>query len=83
MELKVGQLWKDNDPRQHRVVRIMELPPRGFGLVAIQKIGNDLKPTGPRTYTRETRFGRKAHSGFTLVQDVSAPLINTENATGR
>jgi hypothetical protein len=71
--VKVGQIWKDNDPRQKRFVRIVRTRQlrSGFCVVRIRRCyetGED-KPGCPETGTKIARFGKKGVAGFTLVKD--------------
>ena len=73
VELKVGQIWRDNDPRRDRYVRIVRVPRPGFSLVRIRCCDErgDHMPGYPETGTNTKRFGRKGRDGFTLVKEAS------------
>jgi len=71
--VKVGQIWRDNDSRQVRFVRIVRTRQlrSGFYVVRIRRCyesGED-KPGCPETGTKIARFGKKGVAGFTLVKD--------------
>jgi hypothetical protein len=69
--VKVGQIWRDNDPRFTRFVRIVRAT--GLEIVSIRgcyDTGED-KPGSPETVTKIARFGKKGTRGFTLVKDAT------------
>ena len=76
MTVRVGQLWKDNDKRVHRIVKILGVGPmRSRGMALAVGVGRVLiisvdKPGMSPVTTKITRFGLKGSAGFTLVKDV-------------
>lgn len=79
--VKVGQLWKENDPRMNRTVKVTAIH---HGLhnvrVDIQRVNEDGSPwtstrygglvvSAPRTSTEMRRFGLTGRAGFTLFKD--------------
>lgn len=80
--VKVGQLWRDNDSRGARIVKVLAVRYDGYCLtrVDIQRVNRDgtewiRKGRGkwvvaPRVSTELRRFGLKGRAGFTIVQDL-------------
>lgn len=68
--LAVGQIWKDNDPREKRTIKVIALPSEGFNKVLIQTVqnSNTLKKSRPVTRTNITRFSENGRNGFTFVK---------------
>jgi hypothetical protein len=80
-KVKVGQIWRDNDPRfNRRMVKIMSLPLPGFSRVMIMRVlsngerwwrkGRKKHVVAPRTLTEIDRFGKTGRRGFRLLVDV-------------
>lgn len=68
MNIKVGQVYRSNDPREDgRKVQVSWID-TGNSEPAYVRVSN--VATGRESLIRARVFGSKARSGFTLVQDV-------------
>lgn len=74
--VKVGQIWRDQDPRFRRYVRVLELPPAGGCLVKIVTVpfdGTEAPAKWHRpSWSNITRFcvnGFATTKQFVLVKD--------------
>lgn len=69
--VKVGQIWRDQDKRKKRHVRVLRLSPNGERVTVetIEKVrGEWRRKKGVRdSDTARNRFGRQGDHGFTLV----------------
>jgi len=64
MTVKVGQIWKDNDPRMtYRRLKVLAIE---NGKAVVQ----DPRGMGARTRIRLDRFGSTRQTGYSLVEDV-------------
>ena len=80
-QVKLGQLWSDNDGRGERIVCIRHLFADGMR-VEIQRVTKEgmawytkrrgawSKIAAPRVTTSLSRFGLKGRNGYTLHKDV-------------
>jgi hypothetical protein len=71
LEVKVGQIWKDRDPRANRLVVVQGV---FRDKVRLQTCGPDGTPLPkmPQTHSLITRFYKGGRStGFSLIKDVS------------
>lgn len=65
--LMVGQVWRDNDPRVNREIRIEELPEAGYH----KKVMVKNVETGRTTFIDPKRFNPNSITGYTLVSQPS------------
>lgn len=78
IEIKPGQIWKDNDRRFERYIRVKYVTLSGFAAVVETVFWNNpghfgawVKKRGYRTSEVSLRrFGRATNDGFTLHEDV-------------
>jgi hypothetical protein len=70
MEVKVGQIWRDKDPRSDRLVVIQGVFRDKISLHTCDRDGKPL-PGMPQRYALITRFYKGGRSqSFTLFKDV-------------
>jgi hypothetical protein len=78
MGVAVGQIWRDNDPRGNRFVRVVGLSSAFANIQRVHESGaplftkrGDKLIAQPVTTTRLERFGKNGRIGFTLVRVVA------------
>ena len=67
MSIKIGQVYRDNDPRTPREVKVPEVYRIGDRPANVRIINTATKR---QTVVRAGAFGSRARTGFTLVKDV-------------
>lgn len=67
MSPSIGQIWKDNDPRVNRFVRIEGVGVDFIRLVRINEDGTAF-PGGYKSSSRLERFNITSRNGFTFVR---------------
>lgn len=81
--VKVGQIWKENDARFMRYIKVLGVPDPGFSKVIVQTCEVDgSAPTNgqrtPKTRADISRFGRSGATGYTLVRDSASNVLRQE-----
>jgi hypothetical protein len=67
MEIKIGQQWKEVDPRFERVVEVVEIAPTGVRPVKIKTVGSsNANAIGRTTWADAGRFNGK-RGGYALI----------------
>ena len=64
MSVRVGQVWRDNDPRMSRLVEVLEVE---ANRAKVRRI--PARRRSPATWVNMDRFGSNSSRGFTLVKD--------------
>lgn len=67
--VKYGQVWKDNDPRGERFVKVMRVEKGSVVIRRCNPDGSQMERNQPFTTTKPERFGKAGRAGFTLVKD--------------
>ena len=68
IEIKVGQVWEEVDPRLNRKVRVMEVRDGEIKSVKIANHMGDNDNVGRATWASKTRFNGK-RGGYRLIKD--------------
>lgn len=67
--VKEGQVWRDNDPRAKRFIRVTRVTPGVIYHVTCCEDGSD--DAGRHTSSLPSRFQGRGRAGFTLIKDVT------------
>jgi hypothetical protein len=63
-----GQIWKDNDPRGDRFVRVTGVGAEFVRIVRVNEDGTNF-PGGYKSASKRARFTNTSRNGFTFVRD--------------
>lgn len=67
VEVKEGQVWRDNDPRCTRFIRVTCVTPGVIYHATCNEDGGD--DAGRRTASLPSRFQKRGRAGFTFIKN--------------